>query len=79
MVSIMLKVEICKANLAGWFVDKNKYLSMIACVAKWYLQVIEETEKAVKVVIFDERKNQTAETSNWTMWLPKSVCGFLRK
>lgn len=79
MTNIGLTKELVKANIAMWFLNKNTCLCNVACVTEWFLTVVAETEKAVKVAIYDTRKKQTAENTNWTMWMPKSALGCLNK
>lgn len=72
-----MKVELVKAKIACWFTDKNKYLVGPSITTQWYMTIVKETEKAVQVKIYDERKHQTADSSNWSLWIPKSALGFL--
>lgn len=71
----MKGIRFCELVLKSWFVDKQPDSFLSAHVNGAYrFEVKKESEKAVQIRIFKQDKfSDTYDSSNWFVWIPKSV------
>lgn len=66
----MAKVSELTSKLPQWFIYKDKYFLAAAVNDAFTYEVVEETEKAIKIEITNNAK---ALHNTWTKWIPKSL------
>ena len=71
----MERKELFELKLKDWFWNKQTAAFQAASVNGAYCyEVKKETEKAIQILIYkDNQFENNHDTSNWTMWMPKSV------
>lgn len=72
----MERKELFELKLKDWFWNKQTAVFQSASVNGAYCyEVKKETEKAIQILIYKDSKNfgNNHDTSNWTMWMPKSA------
>ena len=72
----MERKELFELKLKDWFWNKQTAAFQSAIVNGAYCyEVKKETEKAIQILIYKDSKNfgNNHDTSNWTMWMPKSA------
>jgi len=72
----MERKELFELKLKDWFWNKQTAAFQSASVNGAYCyEVKKETEKAIQILIYKDSKNfgNNHDTSNWTMWMPKSA------
>ena len=71
----MERKELFELKLKDWFWNKQTAAFQSASVNGAYCyEVKKETEKAIQILIYkDNQFGNNHDTSNWNMWMPKSV------